>query len=95
MSPEQALGESGVDRRSDIYALGCVLFEMLSGIVPHGERGSDRILVRRITDPAPSLAALCPVPQVVDDALTRAPRALGRRPLRQRDGIRDGTRASR
>jgi TolB-like protein/tetratricopeptide (TPR) repeat protein/tRNA A-37 threonylcarbamoyl transferase component Bud32 len=72
MSPEQALGESGVDRRSDIYALGCVLFEMLSGIVPHGERGSDRILVRRITDPAPSLGAFCPVPQAVDDALTRA-----------------------
>jgi TolB-like protein len=72
MSPEQALGESGVDRRSDIYALGCVTFEMLSGIVPHGERGSDRILVRRITDPAPSLAAHCPVPQAVDEALTRA-----------------------
>jgi TolB-like protein len=72
MSPEQALGESGVDRRSDIYALGCVLFEMLSGIVPHGEKGSDRVLVRRITDPAPSLAAFCPVPRVVDDALTRA-----------------------
>ena len=72
MSPEQALGEAGVDRRSDIYALGCVLFEMLSGIVPHGEKGSDRVLVRRITDPAPSLAAHCPVPDVVDDALSRA-----------------------
>jgi serine/threonine-protein kinase len=72
MSPEQALGESGVDRRSDIYALGCVLFEMLSGMVPHGDRGSDRVLVRRITDPAPSLAAFCRVPLAVDDALTRA-----------------------
>ena len=70
-APEQAPG-AALDGRADIYALGCVLFEMLSGMVPHGDRGSDRVLVRRITDPAPSLAAFCPVPVAVDDALIRA-----------------------
>lgn len=55
MSPEQAGGERDVDARSDIYGLGCVLFEMLAGEPPF--RGDDvrALLARHLTSPPPRL----------------------------------------
>lgn len=59
MSPEQGRGDPGVDGQSDIYSLGTILFEMLSGRVPYeGETPTGQI-IRHITDPIPNILELC------------------------------------
>ena len=58
MSPEQCRGQSNIDHRSDLYALGCILYEMASGITPFCAESMIHVLFRHITDPPPSLVAL-------------------------------------
>lgn len=53
-SPEQASG-SQLDARTDIYALGCILFELLTGSVPFRGSNPFAILSKHISDPVPSL----------------------------------------
>jgi serine/threonine-protein kinase len=59
MSPEQGLGED-VDGRTDIYSLGVILFEMLSGRVPFQGRTIQELIAMHIAAPPPSLATLRP-----------------------------------
>ncbi len=54
MSPEQAGGDEPVDERADIYALGCVLFEMLAGEPPHSGPNPQVILARKAAHPVPN-----------------------------------------
>lgn len=72
MSPEQASGESEVDGRSDIYALGCVLYEMLAGDPPFTGRTVQSVLARHRHDPPPRLSVVRPgLPPQLEQAVER------------------------
>jgi hypothetical protein len=58
MSPEQATAEKEITSRSDIYSLGCVLYEMLSGTPPHTGATTQQILMKIVTEEVTPVARL-------------------------------------
>ncbi len=73
MSPEQATGEEWVGPEADVYALGCVLYEMLVGEPPYTGASPQAILAKIITqDPARATEYRKAVPSNVDSAIRRA-----------------------
>jgi serine/threonine-protein kinase len=72
MSPEQALGDTRVDRRSDIYSLGCVVYEMLAGEPPYTGPTPQAIVAKRLTGPPPPLRVVRDVPEAIEQAIHTA-----------------------
>jgi len=60
MSPEQAGAERDIDGRSDIYSLGCVLYEMLVGAPPFVGPNARSIIARHMTEPPPDVGVARP-----------------------------------
>jgi serine/threonine-protein kinase len=99
MAPEQVAGDP-VDRRTDIYALGCVLYEMLTGVRAFEGTSTVAVMGMQIRDtplPPRARAPLQPIPRAVEAAVVRA---MAKRPERRfesatamREALEDALRA--
>jgi serine/threonine-protein kinase len=78
MAPEQIRGQPPVSPRTDLYALGCVFFELLTGRPPFDGETPAMILQKHLKEPAPRVSSLLPecppaVDQLVADLLQKSP----------------------
>jgi serine/threonine protein kinase len=73
MSPEQVQGDVELDCRSDIYALGIMLFEMLTGRQPYQASTPTKVMMKHVLEPVPHIRDLDPaLSPEVDDVVARA-----------------------
>jgi serine/threonine-protein kinase len=80
MSPEQARDASSIDDRADIYALGCILFEMVAGRAPFVRPGAGEVMIAHVIEPPPRLSSLVqdvdpPLESLVGQMLEKDPAA--------------------
>jgi serine/threonine protein kinase len=59
MSPEQLLGDP-IDARTDVYSLGCILYQMLTGVTPFADESREQMIRRRLHEPPPRLREIVP-----------------------------------
>jgi serine/threonine-protein kinase len=73
MAPEQIKGARDLDKRLDIYAMGIVLFELTTGVVPFDGETEYEIMSKHLNEPVPSVLRLRPdAPPWIDDLIARA-----------------------
>ena len=73
MSPEQATANPLIDGRADVYALGCVLYEMLAGAPPFSGPTAQAVMARHTADQVPPLSTVRPeVPPALEYAVVKA-----------------------
>ena len=81
MSPEQAFGDANIDGRADVYALGCVVYEMVSGRTPFDAPTPQALLAKHAVDTPRALRTIDPdIPLFVERAVERA---LAKEPARR------------
>jgi serine/threonine-protein kinase len=78
MSPEQASGAHKLDGRSDVYSLGCVLYEMLAGEPPYTGPTAQAVLAKKLSEATPRVSVVRErvppnVEAAIDQALAKAP----------------------
>ncbi len=78
MSPEQATADPKTDARSDLYSLGCVMFEMLSGIPPFAGATPQAVAARHMVEPPPSIRVVRPnapagIAAIIERCLAKSP----------------------
>jgi serine/threonine protein kinase len=72
VAPEQIEGRP-VDKRADVYSLGCVLFECLTGVVPYHRESDVAVLWAHVQEPCPAIGTLrSDLPAGMDDVVERA-----------------------
>ena len=72
MSPEQAAADGSLDGASDVYSLGCVLFELLAGSPPFSGRNERTVFARHMTEPPPHVREIRPeVPPELERTIIR------------------------
>jgi serine/threonine-protein kinase len=89
MSPEQCRGTGDIDHRTDIYSLGCILFEMLAGRPPFTHEGFGELIQAHLSTEPPRLRSLdASVPAALDALVARLlAKAAGARPQTMGDVI--------
>ncbi|MGE0550829.1 MAG: protein kinase [Kofleriaceae bacterium] len=72
MAPEQLISARKVDPRTDVWALGCILFELVSGNHPFDGTALAQVVASILRDDAPALSTLCPeLPAGIDEIVGR------------------------
>ncbi|MBI5513501.1 MAG: serine/threonine protein kinase, partial [Deltaproteobacteria bacterium] len=87
MSPEQVRGVKDIDARADVWSMGAMLFELISGTLPFTDESTNMVMFKIMSEPTPRLDAACPDvdPSVADIVARAMDRDLDRRYRTMRD----------